>query len=102
MGLGSLYLIAKGRDDLYIVQDPDITYFKLVYKKHTNFSIESIDQYFKTIPDFGRKVTLNVSKNADLMGNIYLKVILPSILLIIIQKLIILKNLDGLIGLGLL
>jgi len=79
MGLGTLYLIARGRDDLYIVQDPDITYFKLVYKKHTNFSIESIDQYFKTIPDFGRKVTLNVSKNADLMGNIYLKVILPSI-----------------------
>lgn len=79
MGLGTLYLIARGRDDLYMVQDPDITYFKLVYKKHTNFSIESIDQYFKTIPDFGRKVTLNVSKNADLMGNIYLKVILPSI-----------------------
>ncbi len=77
MGLGLLYLVSKGKEDLYIVQNPNITFFKIVYKKHTNFSSESIDQYFKTIPDFGRKVTLNVSKNADLMGEIYLKVILP-------------------------
>lgn len=79
MGLGLLYLIAKGREDLYMVQDPNITFFKIVYKKHTNFSIECIDQYFKTIPDFGRRVSLIVSKNADLMGEIYLKVTLPSI-----------------------
>ena len=46
MGLGSIYLISKGRDDLYIVQDPNITYFKIVYKKHTNFSID-IDKYLK-------------------------------------------------------
>tara|TARA_B110000908_G_C10264593_1_gene462448 strand:+ start:832 stop:2301 length:1470 start_codon:yes stop_codon:yes gene_type:complete len=79
MGLGLLYLISRGREDLYMVQNPDITFFKIVYKKHTNFSTENIDQYFKTIPDFGKKVTLNVSKNADLMGDIYLKVILPTI-----------------------
>lgn len=79
MGLGLLYLIAKGREDLYMVQDPNITFFKIVYKKHTNFSIECIDQYFKTIPDFGRRVNIKVSKNADLMGEIYLKVNLPSI-----------------------
>ena len=78
MGLGLLYLIAKGKEDLYMVQDPNITFFKIVYKKHTNFSTESINQYFKTVPDFGRKVSLSVSKNADLMGDIYLKVILPS------------------------
>lgn len=79
MGIGLLYLIAKGREDLYMVQDPNITFFKIVYKKHTNFSTESINQYFKTIPDFGRKVTSVISKNADLMGDIYLKVTLPSI-----------------------
>lgn len=79
MGLGLLYLIAKGKEDLYMVQNPNITFFKIVYKKHTNFSIESIDQYFKTTPDFGRRVSLTVSKNADLMGDIYLKVILPAL-----------------------
>ena len=52
----------------------------MVYKRHTNFSIETVSQYFKSTPDFGRKVTVNLSKTADLLGSIYLYVELPDII----------------------
>lgn len=79
MGLGLLYLISKGNEDMYLNYLPQITFFKTIYKKHTNFSTETIDQYFKTTPDFGRKVSVTISKNADLLGEIYLSVELPAI-----------------------
>lgn len=79
MGLGLLYLISKGSENKYFTKDPQITFFKKVYRRHTNFSIENVNQYFKTTADFGRKVSVIVSKNADLIGMIYLNVKLPSI-----------------------
>ncbi len=79
MGLGLLYLVSRGKNDLYLTHEPQVTFFKMVYKKHTNFSCESIKQFFKNTPDFGTKVSLIISKNSDLMGQIYLNVDLPSI-----------------------
>lgn len=79
MGLGLLLLVSVGKENLYLSADPEITYFKAVYKKHTNFSTELITQYFKTTPDFGKRVTVNLSKNADLLHQIYLYIELPSI-----------------------
>lgn len=79
MGLGLLYLISKGSENKYFTHNPQITFFKKVYRRHTNFSIENVNQYFKTTSDFGRKVSVIISKNADLIGNIYLNVSLPSI-----------------------
>lgn len=79
MALGLLLLVSVGKENLYLSGQPEITYFKLVYKQYTNFSIETIPQYFKTDPDFSRKTTINISKNADLLNNIYLFVKLPSI-----------------------
>lgn len=79
MGLGLLLLVSVGKENLYLSGQPEITYFKLVYKQHTNFSIETIPQYFKTEPDFSRKITINLSKNADLLNKLYLYIKLPSI-----------------------
>ena len=79
MALGLLLLVSVNKENLYLSGQPQITYFKLVYKQYTNFSIETIPQYFKTDPDFSRKTTINISKNADLLSNIYLTVKLPSI-----------------------
>ena len=79
MGIGLLNLVSRGEEDLYLTSKPEVTFFKMVYKKHTNFSCESINQFFKTTPDFGNKVSLTISKNADLLGEIYLNVELPSI-----------------------
>jgi hypothetical protein len=80
MGMGLLNLVSVGKENIYLSTDPDITYFKIAYKRYSNFSIETVGQYFKTIPDFGKKVTVNISKNADLLGQCYLHVKLPDII----------------------
>jgi hypothetical protein len=80
MGLGLLLLASIGKDNLYLSAQPEITYFKIAYKRHTNYSIEPTPQYFKSTPDFSRKCTVNISKNADLLGMTYLYVELPTII----------------------
>jgi len=80
MALGLLILVSVGKENIYLSSDPDITFFKIAHKRHTNFSTETIAQYFKATPDFSRKVTVNLSKNADLLGPIILYVELPDII----------------------
>lgn len=79
MGLGLLFLASVGKENLYLSGNAEITYFKFIYKQYSNFSIESMSQFFKTEADFSRKITVNISKNADLLSNSYLHVKLPSI-----------------------
>jgi len=79
MGVGLLLLVSVGKENLYLSAQPEITFFKIAYRRHTNYSIEPTPQYFKTIPDFGRKCTVTVAKNADLVGMMYLYVELPYI-----------------------
>ena len=80
MSLGLLTLVSVGKENIYLSTDPEITFFKIAYKRYTNFSTEMIAQYFKTTPDFGRRVTVNISKNADLLNRCYLYVSLPDII----------------------
>ena len=79
MGLGLLTLVSVGKENIYLSTQPEITYFKIAYKRYTNFSTETVAQYFKGIPDFGKRVTVNISKNADLLGQIYIYINLPDI-----------------------
>lgn len=81
MGIGLLILVQVGKQNIYLSAQPEITYFKIAYKRYTNFSIESTPQYFKTTPDFGRKCTVNIGRNADLLGSCYLYVTLPNIMM---------------------
>jgi hypothetical protein len=81
MGLGLLILVSVGKENIYLSSEPEITFFKMAHKRHTNFSTETIAQYFKSTPDFGRRVTVNLSKNADLLGPIILYVELPDIIM---------------------
>lgn len=53
--------------------------FKVVYRRHTNFAIESIEQTFNGTVDFGRKVSCTVSRNGDLIHKVYLQVSLPAL-----------------------
>jgi len=80
MGLGLLILVSVGKENIYLSTQPEITFFKIAYKRYTNFSIETVAQYFMNTPDFGRRVTVNISKNADLLGQIYIYVNLPDII----------------------
>ena len=79
MGGGLMQLVAYGAADIYLTGNPQITYFKVVYRRHTNFSIESIEQTFDGTVDFGRKVSCVINRNGDLIGSIYLQIVLPQI-----------------------
>lgn len=56
-----------------------INVFKVVYRRHTNFAIESIEQTFNGTVDFGRKVSCTVSRNGDLIHKVYLQVDIPAL-----------------------
>lgn len=76
---GLIQLVAYGIEDMFLTQDPQITFFKTVYRRYTNFSTEPIAQYFTQTIDFSKKATCPISKSADLAGKIYLVITLPSI-----------------------
>ena len=77
MGGGLMQLVAYGAQDIYLTGNPQITFFKVVYRRHTNFSIESIEQTFNGTADFGKKVSCTISRNGDLVHKIYLQTKLP-------------------------
>ena len=70
MSGGLLQLVAYGAQDVYLTGNPQITFFKTVYRRHTNFSIESIKQTFNGTADFGNEVSPTIQRNADLIGKI--------------------------------
>ena len=79
MAGGLMQLVAYGSQDIYLTGNPQITFFKVVYRRHTNFAVESIEQTFNGSVQFGQRVTATISRNADLMWKIYLQVDLPAI-----------------------
>jgi hypothetical protein len=72
-----MQLVAYGAQDVYLTGNPQITFFKVVYRRHTNFSMESIEQTFNGTADFGKRVTCTISRNGDLIHRVYLQVTLP-------------------------
>lgn len=79
MGGGLIQLVAYGIQDIYLTGDPQITFFKMVYKRHTNFSIEPIQQYFSSKLDFGKSVTCTLARHGDLITKMYIYIKLPFI-----------------------
>ena len=73
-GGGKLQLVAVGAQDLFLTGNPQITYFKTVFRRHTNFSTESIKQIWN-----GNSLTSDVefksiiSKSGDLLHSLYLE-----------------------------
>jgi len=74
-----MQLVAYGAQDIYLTGNPQITFFKMVYKRHTNFSMESIEQTFNGTPDFEKKVSCTISRNGDLIHRIYVQLEVDSI-----------------------
>ena len=79
MGGGLMQLVAYGAQDIYLTGNPQITFFKVVYRRHTNFSMEAIEQTFNGTADFGKRVTCTISRNGDLIHRVYLQVTLPAV-----------------------
>ena len=79
MGGGLLQLVAYGAQDVYLTGNPQITFFKVVYRRHTNFAVEAIQQTFSGTPGYGNTVTCQISRNGDLINRVYLQVNLPKL-----------------------
>ena len=76
MGGGLMQLVAYGAQDIYLTGNPQITFFKVVYRRHTNFSIEAIQQIFEQSSDnlySGGKKSVLISRNGDLIHKIWLE-----------------------------
>jgi hypothetical protein len=74
-----MQLVAYGAQDVFLTGTPEITFWKVSYRRHTNFAMESIEQTFSGQADFGRRVTCTISRNGDLAYRTYLQVTLPEI-----------------------
>ena len=79
MAGGLVQLVAYGVQDLYLTGDPQITFFKILYRRHTNFAIESVPQNFSAPANFGETVTCTLARAGDLVGRIFLYVQIPAI-----------------------
>ena len=79
MGGGLMQIAAYGSQDIYLTGNPQITFFKIVYRRHTNFSVEPIQQTFNGVADWGRNVTSTIARNGDLVYRMYLTVKLPDV-----------------------
>jgi hypothetical protein len=71
MGGGLLQLVAYGAQDVYLTGNPQITFFKVVYRRHTNFAMEAIEQSFNGNNSFGSSVSVLITRNGDLIHKIY-------------------------------
>ena len=76
---GLLQLAAYGPQDVYLTGNPQITFFIAVYKRYTNFAIESIQQMFHGDANFGNTVYCDIDPNADLVHQTFLNIRLPNL-----------------------
>ena len=71
MGGGLMQLVAYGAQDIYLTGNPQITFFKVVYRRHTNFSMEEIAQTPNGSVSFGGTASYTISRNGDLVHKMY-------------------------------
>jgi hypothetical protein len=78
MGGGLLQLVAYGAQDAYLTGNPHITFWKILFKRHTNFAMEAFRVNFTGAPIYGQRVVAVVNRNADLVWKAYVEVTLPN------------------------
>lgn len=76
MAGGLIQLVAYGAQDMYLTGNPQVTYFKIVYRRYTSFAIESITQTLSGSVGFGKRVTCTISRNGDLVTDVFLEITL--------------------------
>ena len=68
-----MQLVAYGAQDIYLTSNPQITFFKIVYRRHTNFSRETIEQTHTGTAAAGAQITVTISRNGDLVYKLYME-----------------------------
>ena len=74
MGGGLMQLVAYGAQDVFLTGKPEISFFKVVYRRHTNFAMESIEQTINGTIRPGNRLTSTISRNGDLISSMYLEI----------------------------
>jgi hypothetical protein len=69
-----MQLVAYGAQDIYLTGNPQITFFKVVYRRHTNFSMEAIEQTINGTVGAGTRTTTTISRNGDLVSGLFFKI----------------------------
>jgi hypothetical protein len=70
-----MQLVAYGAQDVYLTGQPKVTFFQAVYKRHTNFAMENIQQTVNGTPSNSGRVSVTIARNGDLVGNMYVGLI---------------------------
>jgi hypothetical protein len=78
MGGGLLQLVAHGAQDAYLSGNPQITFWKGLFKRHTNFAMEPFRVRLTGVPAWGNKQSVTLARHADLLYSTYLDVVLPA------------------------
>lgn len=78
MGSGVISLVANGAQDVYLTARPDITFFKVIYRRYTNFAMEAIEHSIDGLSAGGRR-SVEILRNADLVTKTALKLKLPAV-----------------------
>ena len=68
-----MQLVAMGAQDVFLTGNPQITFFKMVYKRHTNFAVEAIEQIVNGDFAFGNNLSCTIARNGDLITKMYIK-----------------------------
>jgi len=68
-----MQLVAYGAQDIYLTGNPQITFFKVVYRRHTNFSMEAIQQTWNGNSTTNGRCTATISRNGDLVHRMYIE-----------------------------
>ena len=69
-----MQLVATGAQDLYLTSNPEVTWFRSLYKRYTPFALEDVEQVFNGQVRAGSKVSATISRNGDLLTNLFLEV----------------------------
>ena len=76
---GLLELVAHGVQDIYLIGNPQITFFKSIYKRHTNFAMEAFQISYDAKPQWGQRTSFNITRYADLIYTMFLEIDIPQI-----------------------
>jgi hypothetical protein len=75
MAGGLMQLVAYGAQDVYLTGNPKVTFFQAVYKRHTNFAMENIEQTVNGTASNNGRVSVTVARNGDLIGDMYVELV---------------------------
>lgn len=79
MSGGLLQLVSYGSADIHLTGAPQITFWRQIFRRYTNFAVEPVLNVFHGTPDFGRRASVTLSRTADLVNRAYVEVVLPAL-----------------------